>query len=69
MSANSETKPYDGLLKDLERIHRREKVCKKTINDNICHIINSLEQTLNVISNTNYSPQVAPQFPFDHSLG
>lgn len=69
MSGNSETKPYEGLIKDLERIHRREKVCKKTINDNIGNIITSLQQTLNTITNTNYTPQVTnPQFLL-YSLG
>lgn len=42
---------FDTLLQDLDRVKRRQKICKKSINENINNIINILQNGINEINN------------------
>ncbi len=50
MSKN--TGQFDTLLQDLDRVKRRQKICKKAINENINNIVNVLQNSLTDINNT-----------------
>jgi len=49
MSKN--TGQFETLLQDLDRVKRRQKVCKKAINENINNIVNVLQNSLADINN------------------
>ncbi len=41
---------FENLLLDLDRVKRRQKVCKKSINESINCIVNTLEKSLTHIN-------------------
>ena len=49
MSKN--TGQFETLLQDLDRVKRRQKICKKAINENINNIVNVLQNSLTEINN------------------
>jgi len=50
MSKNGDQ--FETLLQDLERVKRRQKICKKSINENINNVINALQSSLNQINDS-----------------
>jgi len=49
---NKNGNQFETLLHDLDRVKRRQKICKKSINENINNVINVLQNSLNQINNT-----------------
>lgn len=44
---------FETLLQDLDRVKRRQKVCKKALNENITNVINLLQTNIDEINNNN----------------
>lgn len=42
---------FETLLQDLDRVKRRQKVCKKALNENINNVINLLQTNIDEINN------------------
>jgi len=59
MSKN--TGQFETLLQDLDRVKRRQKICKKTINENINNIVNALQNSLTDINNDTAMEEVFTQ--------
>ena len=49
MSKNSSQ--FETLLQDLDRVKRRQKICKKAVQEDISSIINVLQHSVNEINN------------------
>ncbi len=49
---------FDGLIQDLDRTRKRQKVCKKNINENINNVTQALQNTLNAIKTDNKIDEV-----------
>jgi len=49
MSLDTINGPYDALVTDFDRMKKRHKHCKKSLNDNITKVIDELQTTLKEI--------------------
>jgi hypothetical protein len=49
---------FETLLQDLDRVKRRQKVCKKALNENITNVINLLQTNIDEINNNNAMEEV-----------
>lgn len=57
---------FDNLLQDLERTRRRQKICKKNLNENINQVIGALQSGVANIQNNNVMEEVNLEFDLSH---
>ena len=57
---------FDGLIQDLDRTRKRQKVCKKVIHESINQVTQALQNTLNTLKTDNNLDEV--ELPFQNFL-
>lgn len=43
---------FDGIIQDFDRIKKRQKICKKNINESINGVINCLQESITKIKDS-----------------